>query len=326
MYHIVNVAVVDPRDGSITAHQDIRIADGRIAGISATGGPQQDLPAVDGRDRFVVPGFVDMRRPDGDAGRDRQPVEHAFALFLASYIHECRGEWAMTQRRAEAAINISRELELANWPTWSSIMLGRALAEQGHTSEGVALILESLDALRSMGSEISRPHFLALLAESLSKEGRAEEALAALDEALVASNNSDERYYEAELHRLRGDLKLMQFAQLEPLRSANDVAARAETDESLMVEAEASFRQAILIARQQGAKSLELRAVISLSRMLRQQGKLTEAREMLAEVHGWFTEGFDTADLKAAKMLLDEMGAGAVLSNPGTFAAMKADS
>jgi predicted ATPase len=243
----------------------------------------------------------------------------AFALFLASYIHECRGEWAMTQRRAEAAINISRELELANWPTWSSIMLGRALAEQGHTSEGVALILESLDALRSMGSEISRPHFLALLAESLSKEGRAEEALAALDEALVASDNSDERYYEAELHRLRGDLKLMQFAQIEPLRSANDMAARAETDESLMVEAEASFRQAILIARQQGAKSLELRAVISLSRMLRQQGKLTEAREMLAEVHGWFTEGFDTADLKAAKMLLDEMGAGTVLSSPSTF-------
>ncbi len=244
----------------------------------------------------------------------------AFALFLASYIHECRGEWVVTQRRAEAAISISRELELANWPTWSSIMLGRALTEQGQAAEGIALILESLGALRSMGSEISRPHFLALLAESLSKEGRAEEALAALDEALVASGQSDERYYEAELHRLRGDLLLMKFAQIDPLRSTRDISVSAEGDESLMVEAEASFRRAILIARLQRAKSLELRAVISLSRLLRKQGNQQEAHLVLAEIYDWFIEGFETADLKAARALLDEMNIATASS--GSFAAM----
>ena len=224
----------------------------------------------------------------------------AFALFLAAYLHECRGEWPMTQERSEAAINIARELELANWPTWSTIMRGRALAEQGHVGEGIVLVQESLAALRTMGSEISRPHFLAFLAEALSQDGRVEEGLALLAEAHEATNSTAERYYEAELYRLKGDSLLMQ--------------------DSSSGEAEACFRQALKIARRQRAKSLELRAATSLSRLLRRQGKQPEARQLLGEIYGWFTEGFDTADLREARLLLEEMSGAvrAVAARSGT--------
>jgi len=223
----------------------------------------------------------------------------AFALFLASYIHECRGEWMMTQRRAQAAIAISRELELANWPTWSSIMLGRALTEQGKTHEGIALILESLAELRLMGSEISRAHFLALLAESLQKEGRTQEAFSCIHEALEASDQSNERYYEPELHRLKGELLL---AQLD-----SNGAAGIPTDNGNVTEAHQCFDRAIQIARHQAAKSLELRAVMSQAKLLRRQGKSADAHNQLSAVYEWFTEGFDTADLKSAKSLLAEL-------------------
>jgi adenylate cyclase len=220
----------------------------------------------------------------------------AFALFLASYIHECRGEWMMTQRRAQAAIGISRELELANWPTWSSIMLGRALTEQGKTREGIALILESLAELRLMGSEISRAHFLALLAEALHKDGRTEEAISAIHEAMEASDRSKERYYEPELHRLKGELLLAQF-------DSNG----ASNDNDYMSEAHDCFERAIQIARRQAAKSLELRAVMSQAKLLHREGKSAEAHASLRDVYDWFTEGFETSDLKSAKNLLAEL-------------------
>ena len=124
------------------------------------------------------------------------------------------------------------------------------------------------------------------------KAGQAEEGLAALAEALTVVDKSGERFYEAELYRLKGTLTLQ---------------SQVQGPKSQVEEAEACFHRAIEIARRQQAKSLELRAAMSLARLWQQQGKKEEARQMLAEIYGWFTEGFDTKDLQEAKALLEEL-------------------
>ena len=139
-----------------------------------------------------------------------------------------------------------------------------------------------------MGGNLQRPYFLALLAEAYGKVGQTEEGLTVLVEALAIVDSTGERYWEAELHRRKGELVLIQ--------------------QGLKVEvAEECFRQALDIARRQQAKSLELRSAMSLSRLWQQQGKQEEAHQLLAEIYGWFTEGFDTVDLKEAKVLLEEL-------------------
>ena len=129
---------------------------------------------------------------------------------------------------------------------------------------------------------------LALLAEAYGKTGRSAKALAVLAEALALADSSGERHYQAELYRLKGEFLLSSPTQNQ-------------------AEAEACFRQAIAVARRQSAKSLELRAVMSLSRLYQQQGKQAEARPMLAEIYGWFTEGLDTADLVDAAAQLNSL-------------------
>ena len=167
------------------------------------------------------------------------------------------------------------------------IIRGWALVEQGQGEEGIAQMREGLTSWRATGSELGLPYFLALLAEAYGKVGQAEEGFKVLAEALAVVNSSAERWYEAELYRLKGEL-LRQNGQTE-------------------AEVEACFHQAIDLARRQGAKSLELRAIMSLSRLWQSQGKRKEARQMIQDIYGWFTEGFDTTDLKEAKILLDEM-------------------
>ena len=130
------------------------------------------------------------------------------------------------------------------------------------------------------------PGSLCTLAEAQAKAGQPEEGLDTLDEALALVEQTDERHWEAELHRVQGELLLMQ----------GDDA-----------EAEASLHKAIEVARGQSAKSWELRATTSLARLWQEQGRIDEARQMLAEIYGWFTEGFDTPDLQEAKALLDEL-------------------
>jgi predicted ATPase len=132
------------------------------------------------------------------------------------------------------------------------------------------------------------PLYLALLAEAYGKVGQAEAGLTTVAEALAILDKSDERMWEAELHRLKGELLLQQMASHAP-------------------QAEACFRQALAVARRQQAKSWELRAAMSLSRLWQRQGKRGEARELLAPIYDWFTEGFDTADLQEAKALLDAL-------------------
>jgi predicted ATPase len=147
----------------------------------------------------------------------------------------------------------------------------------------------SLATYRATGAELHRPYFLNLQADGDWKVMQIEEGLAALNEALDTVNKTRERHWEAEHNRCKGELLLMDRRQK-------------------VGEAEKCFRQALETARRQQAKSLELRAAMSLSRLWQQQGKRGEARQMLAEIYGWFTEGFDTADLQEAKALLEELG------------------
>jgi len=186
-------------------------------------------------------------------------------------------------------LTVATEHQVALVLAVGPIMRGRALAMQGQGAEGLTQLRHGLDAYRATGAAFQRPHFLSMLAEVYGSLGQPEAGLAALSEALTLVETTGERYYAAELHRLQGEL-LQQHA-------ASEVS-----------HAEACFQQSLAIARRQQAKSLELRAAISLSRLWQQQGKRDAAHDLLTPIYGWFTEGFDTADLQEDKALLEELG------------------
>jgi predicted ATPase len=185
------------------------------------------------------------------------------------------------------------------------ILRGWALVEQGQREEGMVQLRQGLAAYRATGSELQRPHFLALLAEACGKVGQAEEGLNVLAEALAVIDRTEERVYGAELYRLKGEL-VLQSGVWRPA-SENPNAQPLTPNTQMEAEAEACFLKAIDIARQQQAKSWELRATVSLTRLWQRQGKKTEAHKLLSEVYDWFTEGFDTKDLQEAKALLEEL-------------------
>jgi len=221
-----------------------------------------------------------------------QEMSHYFSLVLAligaAWVHQCRREAQAAQECAESAITLSTEQGFAFYLAWGTSQRGWALGQQGQVEEGIAQMEQGLTAYRATGAEWLRSCFLVLLAEVHAKVGQPEAGLTVLAEGLAVLNKTGERISEAELYRLKGDLLL-------------------DLSEENQTEVEASFRRAIDIARRLSAKSLELRAVMSLSRLWQKQGKQEEARPMLAEIYGWFTEGFDTADLKEAKELLQEV-------------------
>jgi predicted ATPase len=225
------------------------------------------------------------------------PPSLAWALLCLTLLHSLRREAAAVQAYAVDVVTLAAEAGFPFWVAVGTILNGWARAEQGRAAEGLQLIRQGLDAYQAIGAELGRPHFLALLAEAYGKIGAAEAGLAILAQALEASRSSGEGISWPELYRLRGELLLIQNA-ITPQNTGDRAAAR---------EAEASLRQAAEIAARQGAKSWQLRAVLSLSRLWRLQGKSDLARRQLANVYKGFTEGFDTADLKDAKTLLDAL-------------------
>jgi len=226
-----------------------------------------------------------------------QELSHPFSLAVAlnwtAWLHQYRREGQLTQERAEAEIALSNEQGFPFWVVVGTIERSWALAEQGQGEEGITQIRQGLAAYRDIGSELTRTHFLSLLAKAYGKTGQTEEGLTALAEALAFVDKTGERFYEAELYRLKGELTLAESS--------------VQNLESKVKEAEECFHKAIEVARKQQAKSLELRAVMSLSRLWQRQGRKDEARQMLAEIYNWFTEGFDTKDLQEAKALLEEL-------------------
>jgi predicted ATPase len=172
--------------------------------------------------------------------------------------------------------------------SWARVARGWALAHLGQAEQGVAQIREGLAMASATGAEIWHPYNLAQLAEACGKAGRIDEGLEVIAEALNLVQEKGERWWEAEIVRLRGKLLL-------------------KRNPSELAEARISFERAIETARKQGSKSLELRATMSLARLLAPQGRREEARTRLVDIYNCFTEGFDTADLKDAKALLDEL-------------------
>ena len=220
------------------------------------------------------------------------PFTLAFVLHQAAGLAQFGRELSVMQARVEELLAVAQEFT-------QRLAVGRILqgwldAMHGHPEAGIAQMRASLTAYRATGSESRRPYHLLLLAEAYGAAGQAEEGLRALAEARGLVEQTDERFCEAELYRLQGELLLQQAGSRGPQAGG---AAEAET----------CLHQALTIARRQQTKAWELRAAVSLSRLWQQQGKRDAARVLLADVYGWFTEGFDTADLQEAKALLEAM-------------------
>jgi DNA-binding SARP family transcriptional activator/predicted ATPase len=211
----------------------------------------------------------------------------AGVLINTATLHQLRREAQTAKEWAKATIAISAERGYPTLVGEGMILHGWALAEQGQVEVGITQIRQGLAAWQAAGLKLRRPQHLSLLATAYEKAGQGEKGLAVLSEALEAADRSGERWWEAELYRLKGELLLVQGAT--------------------EIDVEACFRQAIEIAQRQEAKSLELRATVSMGRLWQKQGKHQEARQLLAEIYSWFTEGFNTPDLQEARTLLEQL-------------------
>ena len=216
------------------------------------------------------------------------PHSLAAALCQMAHIHHLRREAPQSQEWAETAKTLAREQGFSYWLMWGTFTWGWARATQGAPEPGIAQMCQSVAAKRAAGHEEAQPFALAQLAEVYLDIGQVVEGQRLLAEAVTVAHHTGERWWEAELYRLQGQLLLAQ--------SAGNNA-----------EVETCFRQAFGVACRQGTKMLELRAAMSLARLWQQQGKRADARDLLAPIYGWFTEGFDTADLQEAKTLLEAL-------------------
>jgi tetratricopeptide (TPR) repeat protein len=207
------------------------------------------------------------------------------ALLFSSFLHLLEGAPAGARVEGEEALQLSIERGIPQWGPMSQVQVGAAMAMEGDPTAGLELIDEGLGTWSRLGSRLVKTWLLAWKAEALRLSGRAAEASATVQEALNMVEEIGERLYEAELYRLQGEIELV-----------SDAGA-----------AERAFRRAVEIARELGAKSLELRAATSLARVLAENGRQSEARAELGGVVGWFTEGFETRDLRAASALLKEL-------------------
>jgi predicted ATPase len=237
----------------------------------------------------------------------------AFAHFFAALLHLCRRDPQSVHQHLDAAMALSEEHGFVRWLAGGRMVRGWALAEQGAAAEGIGQLKEGLAAWRAMGGELALPHYLSMLAEAYGKAGQAGDGLRAVAEAQALMRKNAEHRFEAELWRLQGELL---WQQASPGESGEiipvDTAMTAEVEWQgatqvlpLPDAAEHCFSQALQVAHSQQAKTLELRAATSLACLWQAQRKRVEAHQMLAEVYGWFKEGFDTPDLREAKACLD---------------------
>jgi predicted ATPase len=220
------------------------------------------------------------------AQRLSHPFSLVFARCLAAFIYQFRRDVPAVHEQAEAAVALATAQGLPLWAAQGTSPRGWALAMQGQGEEGIAQVRQGIAAYRATGAALTVPYFCTVLADVSAHVGHTEEGLQALTEAHTLVEQHEERYWEAEIHRLRGIILLRQSG-------------------APQAEAETWLQQALDVARRQEAKSLELRAAMSLACLWQQQGKQAEAYDLLAPIYGWFTEGFDTADLQEAKALLE---------------------
>jgi predicted ATPase len=241
------------------------------------------------------------------------PFTLVLTLVTLVILQHMRREGEPTREHVQVSLDLSTAHGFPYLTAISTILQGWELANAGQVAAGITQMREELAAFRAMGAEILRPSLLMLLADACARHGQIEAGLGALEEALVTADTHTERFYAAELHRLQGELLLRQGteagaqAAARAMHAGQAAAAVAMARPSPQAQAEACFQNALDIARHQGARLLELRAAISLSRLWCQHDKRREARQLLADIYGWFTEGFETADLQEARTLLDEL-------------------
>ncbi|HET9683644.1 MAG TPA: hypothetical protein VFP15_06040, partial [Gemmatimonadaceae bacterium] len=216
------------------------------------------------------------------------PEARGFARLFGGFVHQFLGDVDATLRYSETVLELARERDIATTLAWGMVLHGWAVAMQGRVDEGVAEINASLAGQLAAGSLVARPQFLALLADVYSRAGRYDDVLMAVSEGLTCSASTADHYWDSELERFRGEAMF---------HLGGDDAGIA-----------ACFERAMLDARSRSAKSLELRAATSAARFHQARGNPALARETLSGVYGWFTEGFDTTDLLAARTLLESLG------------------
>jgi len=211
------------------------------------------------------------------------PLSVVYAHGTAALFYQMCRDVVRVQACSDITVGLCTDMDIPLWLAWGTLAQGWALAEQGDIDAGISRLRHGIDSALSLGARLFQPHLQAVLADVYQKHGQATAALHVLDEALIVAQERDEVYYLAEIHRLKG----------ETLLHRNKQGA-----------SEDCFHQALVIARQQQAKSWELRAATSLARLWQSQGKPQDAYDMLTPVYDWFTEGFDTADLKDANALI----------------------
>jgi predicted ATPase len=214
------------------------------------------------------------------------PYSLAFALTFAAGMRNDRRDFAAALECANAAARIAAKHDLPAWIGESTVAKGFAEASLGRHAEGIEQLCSGISGLQRIGDFHHRSHWLGQLAAAYLEAGADSDAQLALDEALEVVSMTQERYFAPDLERLRGDL----------------LTRQGEPD-----EADACFQKALGMAASLGSKSLELRAAMSLAQLWGTRGRRAEAHDLLAPIYGWFTEGFDTTDLKDAKALLDKL-------------------
>jgi DNA-binding winged helix-turn-helix (wHTH) protein/predicted ATPase len=234
------------------------------------------------------------------------PESRVVAAHFAARLHQLRGDVAASQEQAERVIALAEDQGLELWLMLGTMDRAWAEAEQGQLETGIQQMREDLSAYAATGARLWRAHFLVLLAAMLGKAGQMEEGLTAIADALVLVTDTGDHYPTAEVYRVKGELLMMQAVGIErwrsntaePFRKTREVSSSAD-------EAKRCFVEALRVARQQEARSWELRAATSLTRLYRMQARREESRRVLSEIYAWFTEGHETADLKTARTLLD---------------------
>ncbi len=216
-----------------------------------------------------------------------QPFNQALVSAYLALLQQLRADEAVAREHAEQAHALASKYEAPYYRAWAGILVSYALALEQPNEERTGRLRGSIAAFKASGARLRLPYYLSLLAYVCGEAGRAEEGLACIDEALAEARTHNERWWDAELHRLRGELLLMHGADV------SDV--------------EAALLRAIAIARSQQARSLELRATVSLARLWIAQHRSADARHRLRDVYTWFTEGFETPDLQAARLLLAQL-------------------
>jgi predicted ATPase len=238
-------------------------------------------------------GYPDAALRDADqALQDARKLGQAATLMVAlscsTRPYFLCGDYASAGPVLDELVALADEKGAAWWKAFGTLLRGEVFGETGNASVAAQTITSGFAAQRSTGARFMIARFSSCLARAYASLDRLDDAWRSIDEAVVAIETTKDKWWEAEVHRFAGEIAL---------KSPEPDAAKAE----------AYFERALAVARQQQAKSWELRAAMSMARLWRDQGKVQQARELLAPVYGWFTEGFDTLDLKEANALLDAL-------------------